>query len=287
LIFGIPVFLAILAFVLVIFIHELGHYMVGRLCGIGVNAFSIGFGPKLISYIDKNNTEWKLCLIPLGGFVQFQSNDKSFQQKIVIQKENKKNLVVKVAQCNFEAASILARSLTIISGPLANFLMSVLIFAFVAMITGTVSNKPIIGNVIELPDNRIALMPGDRVLSVQGTQIETFSEIYDFSAQFNKNDNIELRVLRGEETLDLKVPYLFQPVVLHVEMFSPAMEAGIEVGDVFVKANDNRISSFDDIRSVVNYSEGNPISVMIWRNGMTFNSTIYPELRPTQTKKIS
>ena len=100
-IFGIPVFLAILAFVLVIFIHELGHYLVGRLCGIGVNAFSIGFGPKLISYTDNNNTEWKLCLIPLGGFVQFQTNNKILQPKF------HDNAASKITQCDFESASIL------------------------------------------------------------------------------------------------------------------------------------------------------------------------------------
>ena len=219
-------FLAILAFVLVIFIHELGHYMVGRLCGIGVTAFSIGFGPKLISLIDKNNTEWKLCLIPLGGFVQFQTNNK------ILQPKTRDNYKLKVTQCDFESASIVARSLTVMAGPFANFLMSVLIFAFVAMMTGTMSNKPIIGEVVQLPNNGNSLIAGDQILSIQGRQIENFSEIYEFFTEIGKNETIDFRVSRRGKTLDVEVPHLFQPVVFHVEMFSPAMKAGIETGDV-------------------------------------------------------
>ena len=86
-IFGIPIILAVAAFFLVVFVHELGHYIVGRLCGIGAEVFSIGMGPKLYGYVDRRNTEWRICILPIGGYVRFldeneytNSNDSRYQK---------------------------------------------------------------------------------------------------------------------------------------------------------------------------------------------------------------
>jgi regulator of sigma E protease len=112
-IFGVPIFLAIFAFISVVFVHELGHYFIGRCCGIGATAFSIGFGPKLFSYTDKRNTEWMLCLIPLGGFVKFVTeNDKSDSSVKMDRSGNLESHNFSTSG-SFESASLICRSMTV------------------------------------------------------------------------------------------------------------------------------------------------------------------------------
>ena len=138
-ILGFPFFLVIVAFVSVIFIHELGHYLVGRLCGIGASTFSIGFGPKLFSFKDSNNTEWKLCLIPLGGFVKFVTNEDDGSSSLELDGKNSARTLPLLNQRSFDSSSLFARTLTVLAGPFANFLMSAIIFTYVAVVSGTMS----------------------------------------------------------------------------------------------------------------------------------------------------
>ncbi len=283
-IFGIPIILVVFAFVSVIFIHELGHYFVGRLCGIGATIFSIGFGPKLISYTDRHGTEWMICLIPLGGFVKFQTKNE-IKNKNLVPNERKMNRGrSNTRKLSFEDSSLLARTLTVLAGPLANFLMAAVVFSFVSLLSGIVSNEPVIGEVAVLPNEQVSLMAGDKILRMQGEKIEKFSEIYELAARIEQPSIINFEVLRDGQILNLSAPNLFQPVVFHVEMFSPAMSAGIEVGDVFIKANKILISSFDDLKIIINSVGETPILLEIWRNGNIVTTTITPELRPTETQ---
>ena len=109
-----PIFYAILAFCLVIFIHELGHYLIAKICGIKSTDFSIGFGPELFSIIDKSGTKWKICLIPLGGYVKF------------VQSENVSN--DKDKKQSFDESALLNRTLTVLAGPIFNFLLAFFLF---------------------------------------------------------------------------------------------------------------------------------------------------------------
>ncbi len=283
-IFGVPIILAIIAFVFVIFIHELGHYFVGRLCGIGASSFSIGFGPKLVSVVDRNRTEWMLCLIPLGGFVKFRSDNDIVVLQNQLDDTSKVRNSYFTTQSSFESSSLLKRSITVLAGPFANFLLAVVIFAYVAFVSGTMSNEPIVGNVADLPSNTESLVEGDQILSVQDQKIERFDQVFEIAANADPSINVKFEVLRQGRVLVIDVPYLFQPVVFNIEMLSPAMKAGIKVGDVFVQANNKKVSSFDDIKRAINDSNGLPVSVVLWRNGTLIESNITPEMRPTETQ---
>ena len=132
-ILGFSIFAALFAFALVIFIHELGHYFVGRLCGIAVTDFSIGFGPVLLKYKDKNNTEWKLSLIPLGGYVKFLTEDNftTVQGNNDLVNNDKLSLpsdIRQKAHKSFEKTTLKRRSLTVLAGPFANFIFSLFVF---------------------------------------------------------------------------------------------------------------------------------------------------------------
>ena len=144
------------AFSLVIFIHEFGHFYVGKKCGIGVNEFSIGFGPKLFWFKDRSGVLWKFCLLPFGGFVKFEGdlNPTSLSQ----QKNNLANNFN-----HFNNATILSRSLTVFAGPLANFLLSIFLFSFIILVNGFGNDKPIIGKINNTPLQDIKLKKGDLV----------------------------------------------------------------------------------------------------------------------------
>ena len=131
------------AFSLVIFIHEFGHFYIGKRCGIGVNEFSIGFGPKLFWYRDSTGVLWKFCLLPFGGFVKFEGDlDPS---SLTQQKDNSINNLN-----HFNNATILSRALTVSAGPFANFLLSIFLFSSIIMINGFANDKPIIGKINNL-----------------------------------------------------------------------------------------------------------------------------------------
>ena len=282
-ILGVPIVLAILAFISVVFVHELGHYLIGRWCGIGATTFSIGFGPKLFSYTDRRETEWMICLIPLGGFVKFVTENENPNVSF----EHSKRLNFKNQSSNnngsFESASLIRRALTVLAGPTANFLMSAIIFSFVSTMTGVMSTEPVIGDVAKLPSGGFTLLVGDRILNVEEEPVQTFSQVYEIIANLEQLSDIKLTISRDGQVLNETIPHIFQPIVFHVEMFSPAMKAGLKVGDVFLEADKRPISSFKDLKNIISVSRGNSVTVKIWRDNEIILINLVPEMRPTET----
>ena len=282
-ILGVPLFLAIVAFISVIFVHELGHYLIGRWCGIGATSFSIGFGPKLFSYKDRRNTEWMICLVPLGGYVKFVTENDNLE--VSSAHSDKLNLEDKDSNFNrsFESSSLIRRSLTVLAGPGANFLMATVIFSFVSTMTGVMSTEPVIGNVAKIPGQGFTLMVGDRILTVEEQPVQTFSQIYEIIANLERLSDVKIELVRDGKVLNETIPHLFQPIVFHVEMFSPAMKSGLKAGDVFLEADKQLIFSFEELKAVINSSNGKAVSVTIWRNGEIMSIDLIPEMRPTET----
>ena len=110
----------------VVFVHEMGHYLVGRWCGIGVKAFSIGFGPELFGFNDRNGTRWKLSAIPLGGYVKFVG-DMSATSKP--DNDEIEALTAAERQVAFHTQPIWKRALTVVAGPVFNLLLTIAVFA--------------------------------------------------------------------------------------------------------------------------------------------------------------
>ena len=130
------------AFGIVIFVHEFGHFYIARINKIGVSTFSIGFGPRLFSFKDKKGTEWQFAIIPLGGFVKFfgDENAASLNSQAVTKSDD-------LCSAKFDEAPVLSRFFTVIAGPLANFIFSVLIFSLILLIQGISVNDPVIGKI--------------------------------------------------------------------------------------------------------------------------------------------
>lgn len=160
----------------VVFVHEMGHYLVGRWCGIGVRAFSIGFGPELIGFTDRRGTRWKLCAIPLGGYVKFvgDMNVTSSQPG----EEELEKLSDSEHKIAFHTQPVWKRAATVFAGPLFNFLLTIAVFAVLFMTFGRSVLEPAVADVrAGSPAAEAGILPGDRFVSIDGSKVESFADV--------------------------------------------------------------------------------------------------------------
>jgi regulator of sigma E protease len=129
---------------IVVFVHEMGHYLVGRWCGIGVKAFSIGFGPELAGFNDRHGTRWKLCAIPLGGYVKFVGDMNATSTPDSEELEKLSAAEKKVA---FHAQPVWKRAATVFAGPAFNFLLTIAVFAVFFSAYGRTVFEPTVAQV--------------------------------------------------------------------------------------------------------------------------------------------
>lgn len=158
----------------VVFVHEMGHYLVGRWCGIGVSAFSVGFGPELVGFNDRRGTRWKLCAIPLGGYVKFVG-DMNVTSSPGSEADNLSPEERKIA---FHTQPVWKRAATVVAGPLFNFILTIAVFTVLFAAYGRYVMEPTVAEVRPGSPAAVAgIMPGDRFVSVDGTPVETFSDV--------------------------------------------------------------------------------------------------------------
>ncbi len=160
---------------LVVFFHELGHFAVGRWCGVKVEAFSLGFGPELLHWTDRRGTRWRLAALPLGGYVKFfgDANGASAadgEAQAVMSDADR--AVTLNGQPVWERAAIVA------AGPIANFILAVVLFTGLFFVNGREILSPHIGKVREGSAAAAAgFQPDDVILSIDGRPIDSFEEM--------------------------------------------------------------------------------------------------------------
>ncbi len=185
----------------VVFVHEMGHYLVGRWCGIGVKAFSIGFGPELFGFNDRHGTRWKLSAIPLGGYVKF-TGDMSVTS--TPDPESTEHLSPDELRVAFHTQPVWKRAATVFAGPFFNFLLTIAVFAVMFAGFGRYVMEPMVAEV--RPDTPAAIagfQPGDRFVSVDGTQVRTFGDVQRIVSG-RAGDELSFIVRRNEEEVVLK-----------------------------------------------------------------------------------
>ncbi len=173
------IFVMIFAFLLVlgplVLVHELGHYLVGRWCGIKAEAFSIGFGKELAGWTDRRGTRWKLSALPLGGYVQFAGDMNAASQP---DGKGLEGLSAEERSHVFHAKPLWQRALVVLAGPLTNLIVAILIFASFNYLYGKVVASPVIAGFTETSPARDAgLRIGDRIIAIDGQAITRFDEV--------------------------------------------------------------------------------------------------------------
>jgi len=160
---------------LVVFFHELGHFIVARWCKVDVKVFSIGFGREIFGFNDKKGTRWRLSWIPLGGYVKFAGDENAASAPDA---EAIKNMSENERKGNFHAKSLAQKAAIVVAGPVANFLLAIAIFAFIFTFIGQRQTLPIVDAVSENSAASVAgFKAGDLVLSIDGEPIESFGEM--------------------------------------------------------------------------------------------------------------
>ncbi len=160
----------------VVFVHEMGHYLVGRWCGIGVQAFSVGFGPELVGFNDRRGTRWKLCAIPLGGYVKFVGDMSVTSSQADAQDAD--TLSEAERKVAFHTQPVWKRAATVFAGPFFNFLLTIAVFAVLFMAYGRYVSEPVVAAVTAgSPAEKAGILPGDRFVSVDGEKVESFADV--------------------------------------------------------------------------------------------------------------
>ena len=172
------ILLTLLAFLIVIgvlvFVHEMGHYLVGRWCGVKAETFSIGFGKEITGWTDKRGTRWKVCILPLGGYVQFAGDMDPSGMK------SKEWLNLPAAERNqtFQSKSLWRRAAIVVAGPAINFIFAILIIMGFVIAYGTSATLPVAQDISEnATAASIGMKSGDRIISVDGEKIDLFQDL--------------------------------------------------------------------------------------------------------------
>ncbi len=195
----IPAFLFVLT--IIVFFHELGHFWAARRCGVTVDAFSIGFGREIIGWTDSKNTRWKICWIPLGGYVKFidDMNAASTPDEGALQEmsaEERKGAL--------QSKALWQRAFVVAAGPIASFLLAIVIFSGIYMVYGYGYHKPYVGQVKQgSPAEKAGFKSGDLILSINGNRIEEFQDIGPY-VQISGNDVLKFKVLRDDKEIALE-----------------------------------------------------------------------------------
>lgn len=261
---------------IVVFVHEYGHYIVGRWCGIHAEVFSLGFGPVFWSRTDRRGTKWQLAAIPFGGYVKFLGDRNAASaadpEAMAAMDPNERDR-------SFPAAKLYKRALTIVAGPMANFILGAAIFSGLVLWQGTLTEIPTVGKVLDLPSGMVGLETGDEILEIEGQPVVDFGEIVDQTQAMPTAGDMEILVRRNGEEQLISTPYLFPPAVDSVVPLSAASDAGLETGDVIIRADGQSLVSFGDLKTIVEAAEGTKINLAIWRAGEVFDVAIAPQMR--------
>lgn len=271
----------VVALSIIVTVHEYGHYIVGRWCGIHADVFSIGFGPVLASRVDKRGTKWQFAAIPLGGYVKFlgdadaasATSDEGFLDELSEEEREK------ARRRSMPGAPVWARAATVAAGPIFNFIFGALIFAGLYMTIGVASEPPIIKNIVDMPPSaENQLKSGDTILAVNGEEIPDFEALVDVLDQMPVTPKVDYSILRNGKEQIVSGPWPFPAYINDLRSYSAGIDAGLKVGDVITSINGQPITAFKEVRSFVDASNGNELALTVWRAGENLEVTLVPRL---------
>lgn len=265
----------VLALSVIVFVHEYGHYIVGRWSGIHSEVFSIGFGPVLFSRTDRRGTRWQVAAIPFGGYVKFLGDADASS----VQKTDVSGLSVAERRHTMAGAPLWARTATVAAGPVFNFILTFILLAGLSLALGVPREEPTVGEMRAFPFEGPSLQEGDVIRAVEGQPTPDWKTFSDVTEMLKGKTTLAYTVQRGDEELVVSGPHPQAPVVGDVQLRSAAMDAGIQEGDIILKVGGQDVRYFDELPDIVAASKGEPVALTIWRDGKTFDLALAPRIR--------
>ena len=202
----------------VVFVHELGHFLVARWCGVAVKTFSIGFGREIFGFYDKHGTRWRVAWIPLGGYVKFIDDENAASAG----QQSLETLPKEVRERSFQAKSLGKRAAIVAAGPIANFIFAILIFTMIFSVFGERSTAAQVDEVTPGSAAELAgFLPGDVVLAIDGNEIDDFGDMQRIVST-SADQPLLFTVRRDGNTVELTAT----PERVEVEQFGDKIPQG-------------------------------------------------------------
>jgi len=285
-----------------VFVHEMGHYLVARWNGVRVEVFSVGFGPELRGWTDRNGTRWKLSALPFGGYVKFYGDANAASAPDV---QAAAQMTEAERAGSFQHKSVGRRAAIVAAGPAANIVYAIVVLALLFMTFGQRVTPPEIGRVLPNgPGAEAGLRPGDVVQAIDGRSITRFEEVLE-EAFLNPDRPLAFEVRRdgGVEALTVTPRGTFNPQVEggkrrfgelgvlssnpagvgQVRPDSPAAAAGLREGDLIVAVDGMAVDSFEALQDLVAASGGRTLQLGIERAGERLAVPVTPQRQVIQT----
>jgi regulator of sigma E protease len=268
-----------------VFIHELGHFLLARWNGVRVITFSLGFGPKLLK-VQRGDTEYCISAIPLGGYVKMAGESPDDPRS--------------GAPDEFLSKTKWERFQILIMGPVMNIVLAVVVLAIVlaqgAEVPAWEDQPPVVGAVkMNSVAERAGIMAGDRILTVAGDQVPTWQDMR-IAVGTRANRPVAVTLDRAGRTVSLEVRPSAEgryevgqlgvlpdtsPIALKVDPADAAARGGMKAGDAIYAVNGQRVITPDDLKAAIAAHPGDPIDVEVRRDGASQHLSITPDKRPT------
>ncbi|MCS7262864.1 MAG: RIP metalloprotease RseP [Aquificaceae bacterium] len=262
-----------------IWVHELGHFLMAKLFGVKVETFSVGFGPVLLSK-KLGETEYRISALPLGGFVKLYGEEENLQDPRA-----------------FSSKPNWQKILIALGGPLFNFLLAVLLFTFLAAVGGEIPKhvleKPVVGYVVEGSlAHRMGIREGDLLIEINSQKVDSWREVEKVLLRNVLSKDWHVKVLREGKEVSLSAreslarhanfgaePYL-PPVIGRVVEDSPAFQVGLRPGDVVLKVNHQEVKGWYELVREVRKSGDRPVVITLKRGEQVEEKTLVPRIDP-------
>ncbi|MGJ8622353.1 MAG: RIP metalloprotease RseP [Yoonia sp.] len=261
----------VVALSIIVAIHEYGHYIVGRWCGIHAEVFSLGFGPVIFRRTDKRGTVWQVAALPLGGFVRFlgDANAASVGSDGTVSSAQMRRTML--------GAPLWARTATVAAGPVFNFILAIAVFAGSIMYQGRTSDPLTFEELRPLPASMsTGLQSGDVMVAVEGVPFDAQARGEASMDDLPLQERLDYTVMRDGDQITVSGPYYFPPSIISVTPRSAADDADLKVDDVITAIDGTPIFAFSQVQELVLAADGAPMDFTIWRDGARLVKTIAP-----------
>ena len=282
----------VLVLTLLVFVHEYGHYWVGRRFGIHAEVFSIGFGPELIGWTDRNGTRWKISAVPLGGYVKFLGDNDATSatpSDTPLSPDDKRRA--------FFSQPLYARAAVVLGGPMANLIFAFVVLTAVFFVAGEPYTPTTVAVQVDGPAAKAGLRTGDEIVRLGDNRINRYEDITEAQYLYlGKAMPVEYR--RGSELLkgtivpkycertdkyantmrlgEYGMDQLVRPVVGGFTADSPAEAAGLKVGDLLRQIDGKPVDYFSRIPELIGDRAGSPVTIAYDRDGQRGEAVVTP-----------
>ena len=289
--FGFSFIAGIIVLGVLVFIHELGHFVVAKWLNIGVLKFSLGFGKRLISR-KWGETEYQIALVPLGGYVKLLGE--SADEKVPESEKHR----------TFTGQPILRRTAIVAAGPVMNFMLAIIVLPIVFMV-GTqqpshLSSPPVIGWIEpNSPAAEAGFLAGDRILSLDGAPLDNWESLIT-AVITSPNEELDIAFKRHGDVMSKRLttradpntgaglagfhPDIPKMAINDVVTGKPAYQAGIEPGDIVFSINGGSQQDYEEMRRLIEENPGTELTFEIRRGEETFSVGVTPILDPEENR---